>query len=129
MVRRNPIRTVVYSLVLGLGHAAEMSREAHKALRQGGLTDGMSKFTVLNAMVRGLGGESELAQASNAGRQRKVVGLGSDKGTLLPFGWREKNRTGTGLTSLGDGQARAKVRASDARLVFAWSSAGLRLVS
>jgi len=39
------------------------------------------------------------------------------------------NSIWTGLTSLGDRQARAKVRASHVRLVFAWSSADLRLIS
>jgi len=37
------------------------------------------------------------------------------------------NTRWAGLTSFGD-QARAKVRANDVRLVFAWSSAGLRLI-
>ena len=35
--------------------------------------------------------------------------------------------TWTGLASFG-GQARAKVRANDVRLVYAWSSADLRLI-
>lgn len=35
----------------------------------------------------------------------------------------------TGLTSFGYCQARAKLRANDARLTFAWPSADLRLIS
>jgi hypothetical protein len=57
-----------------------------------------------------------------------AAALEPDRGALTLWGGGQ-NSTRTGLTSLGDHQARAKVRASDVRLVFAWSSADLRLIS
>lgn len=88
---------------------------------------GMSELWVLGGTVRGLSGESKVVQASDAGRWRQAVGFECDGGAL-PFLGAGTNSDWTGLTSFGDDQARAKVRARHVRLGFVWPSADLRLI-
>lgn len=95
-------------------HPAGALQPAHKAVSDGRLMGGTRNFTLLDGpagasgMMRQGGGAVKLAD----GYWSLVLNVW---GTTPLWG---ANNNWVGLTNFGDYQARAKVRASDVRLVF-----------